>query len=204
MADATDPFRGHLDDGQSGGRRGDSAITIARIEPPAVAQIQIWPGKRDAVAASLAPIGITLPEGQAVSEREGRLTGRIAPGRYLVFDTKTVADVAAAVPSELGAVADLSHARAGVRISGPAVEDLLAKGTAIPFDRDVFAPGTLAQTSIHHIGVLILRRGDTVFDLFVLASFALSFGEWLTDAAREFGWRTGPAVTIDQVPAHST
>ncbi|MEW5422089.1 sarcosine oxidase subunit gamma [Amorphus sp. 3PC139-8] len=204
MADAADPFAGRLAEGRSGGRRGEPAIVLAQIDPPAAAQLQIWPGKREAVAKALAPIGITLPEGRDLSNHFGRLCGRIAPGRYLVLTADTVADVAAAISADLGAVADLSHARAAVRISGPAVEDLLAKGTALAFDADAFPPGTLAQTSIHHMGCLILRRSETVFDLFVFTSFALSFSEWLTDAAREFGWRTDPSVAIDQVPAHSS
>lgn len=190
MADPRDPFAGALAEGLSGGRASDDPIRIAPIVGLAAAQVQAWPGRKPELAAALAPVGVTLPDGLAFTETGGRLTGRIAPGRYLVLAEGTVADVAAAVPGAVGAVADLSHARAGVRVTGNRVEDLLAKGAAIPFDPAGFPTGTLVQTSIHHMGVLILRRSPTAFDLFVLTSFARSFADWLTDAAREFGWRT--------------
>ncbi|MGX1306519.1 heterotetrameric sarcosine oxidase gamma subunit [Amorphus suaedae] len=190
MADPRDPFGGHLDAGRSGGRRTAAPITIAPIVGTASAQVQAWPGRRAELATALAPVGIHLPEGQSFTESGGRLCGRIAPGRYLVLSDDTVADVAAAVPGAVGAVADLSHARAGVRITGPAVEALMAKAAAIDFSVAAFPPGRLAQTSIHHMGCLVLRRADDVFDLYVLTSFAVSFADWLTDAAREFGWTT--------------
>jgi len=204
MADPRDPFAGALEVGQSGGRTNGEPIRIAPIVGVAAAQVQAWPGRKADLAHALAPLGLTLPDGLAFTDTGGRLCGRIAPGRYLVFAPDTVADIAAAVPGGLGAVADLSHARADVRISGGSVEALLAKGAALPFDPAGFLPGTLAQTSIHHMGVLILRRSETVFDLYVLTSFARSFADWLTDACREFGWitahPTGMAPTAD-VPA---
>jgi sarcosine oxidase subunit gamma len=187
MADPRDPFGGHLEAGRGGGRRGDTPIRIALIAGTASAQVQAWPGKRAELATALAPVGLRLPEGQSFAECDGRLCGHIAPGRYLVLSDGAVADVAAAVPGAVGAVADLSHARSGVRVSGAAVEALMAKA-AIDFSAAAFPPGRLAQTSIHHMGCLVLRRADDTFDLFVLTSFAASFADWLTDAAREFGW----------------
>jgi len=196
MADPRDPFGGHLEAGRSGGRRGDAPIRIAPIAGTASAQIQAWPGKRAELATALAPVGIRPPGGQTFAECDGRLCGHIAPGRYLVLSDGTIADVAAAVPGAVGAVADLSHARAGVRISGPAVEALMAKAAAIDFSTVAFPPGRLAQTSIHHMGCLVLRRTVDTFDLHVLTSFAVSFADWLTDAGREFGWRTLPACGL--------
>ena len=52
----------------------------------------------------------------------------------------------------------------------------------------------MAQTAIHHIGVLIHRREAEVFDLFVFRGFALSFWEWLTDAALEYGYQVADPI----------
>lgn len=196
MADPRDPFGGHLDAGRSGGRRGGAPVRIAAIAGMAAAQIQAWPGKRSELTTALAPLGILLPDGQTFDERDGRLSGRIAPGRYLVLSEGTIADVQAAVTGAMGAVADLSHARAGVRIAGASVEALMAKAAAIDFSAAAFPPGRLALTSIHHMGCLVLRRADDAFDLHVPTSFAVSFADWLTDAAREFGWTTGTPVGL--------
>lgn len=204
MADPVDLFDGLLAPGQSGGRASDTPIRIAPLTGVSAAQIQAWPGKRETLQTALAPVGVTLPKGRALIDTGRRLCGRIAPGRFLVLADGSLAEIAAAVRPEVGALADLSHARAGVRVSGPKVEDLLSKGAAIDFDPAAFPPGTLAQTAIHHMGTLILRRGDDVFDLFVLTSFALSFAEWLTDASREFGWVIDPPATIDLAPEPTT
>lgn len=194
MADPSDPFGGHL--ARRGGRLGDAPIRIAPIAGLASAQIQAWPGKRGELTTALAPLGLRLPEGQTFDVGDGRLCGRIAPGRYLVLSEDAIADVQAAVPGAVGAVADLSHARAGVRIAGASVEALMAKAAAIDFSAAAFPPGRLAQTSVHHMGCLVLRRADDVFDLHVPTSFAVSFADWLTDAAREFGWTTGTPVGL--------
>ncbi|MDQ0317684.1 sarcosine oxidase subunit gamma [Amorphus orientalis] len=196
MAEMEDVFRGRLSPGRQGGRSTATPIRIAAIAGVSAAQIQAWPGKREGVAAALSGCGIALPTERDLTCDGGRICGRIAPGRFLVLSDRPVADVTEAVASDIGAVADLSHARAGVRIAGDRVEDLLAKAAAIPFDATGFPPGTLAQTSIHHMGCLIVRRTEDTFDLYVLTSFAVSFADWLTDAAREFGWATGPAVSL--------
>lgn len=195
MADPRDPFGGLLIEG-GGGRRGGAPIRIAQIEGTVSVQIQAWPGKKAELAAALAPAGIRLSEKQTFTEADGRLCGHIAPGRFLVFSAGTLEDVAAAIPAVIGAATDLSHARAGIRISGAHVEPLMAKAAAIDFSAAAFPPGRLAQTSIHHMGCLVLRRADDVFDLFVLTSFAVAFAEWVIDAAREFGWATASPVGL--------
>lgn len=196
MAEPNDAFGGLLAAGRSGGRRGGAPIRISPIAGLACAQVQAWAGEQANLADALARIGVQLPDGQSFMETRGRLCGRIAPGRYLVLSETTVADVQAAVPGTVGAVADLSHARAGLRLAGASVEALMAKAAAIDFRAAAFPPGHLAQTAIHHMGCLVLRRADDTFDLFVPTSFAVAFADWLTDAAREFGWQAAAPVGL--------
>ena len=88
------------------------------------------------------------------------------------------------------AVTTQGHGRSCVRLSGPSARDLLAKGCTLDFHPSRFSAGHCAQTSLGHANTLINCIDDEpIFDLFVLRSYAVSFWEWITDAAREFGYR---------------
>ena len=83
-----------------------------------------------------------------------------------------------------------------IRITGAPAAAVLNKAVAIDFDAAVFPVGCLAQTTIHHVPVLILRRGDAVFDCLAPSSFAAAVAEWLTDAALEYGYEVGAPLEL--------
>lgn len=89
------------------------------------------------------------------------------------------------------AVADQSQSRAVLRLSGPRVRDVLAKGVMLDLHHSVFPPGRAAATSIAHIGVNLWRReddaGGAVLEIAVPRSMAGSFWSWLAASAGEFG-----------------
>ncbi|MCO5093175.1 sarcosine oxidase subunit gamma [Bosea sp. (in: a-proteobacteria)] len=89
------------------------------------------------------------------------------------------------------AVSDQSHARAALRLSGPRVRDLLAKGVMLDLHPAVFAVGDAAATSIAHVGVQLWRLADgpdgPVFEIMVPRSMAGSFWSWLAASAGAFG-----------------
>ena len=100
------------------------------------------------------------------------------------------------IASHLGngaAVTTQGHGRSCIRLSGPNARGLLPKGCTLDFHPSRFSAGYCAQTSLGHVNTLINCIDDEpVFDLFVLRSYAVSFWEWTTDAAREFGYRVIP------------
>ena len=97
--------------------------------------------------------------------------------------------------SELAAVSDQSDARAALRLSGPHVRDMLAKGCMIDLHPAAFPPGAVAMTSIAHIGVHLWRvdeqprDGDPAFDVLIARSMAASFWSWASASAAEYGCR---------------
>ncbi len=97
--------------------------------------------------------------------------------------------------SRLAAVSDQSDARAALRLTGPKVRDMLAKGCMIDLHPKAFPPGAAAITSIAHIGVCLWRadtppdEGDVIFDILVARSMAASFWSWAEASAAEFGCR---------------
>ena len=138
---------------------------------------QAWPDTLDARAARIAELlGVEAPESGSAVAATASTVAAVAPGRFLVAGDADdlAARFEAALPSSDGAVTDLSHGRAILRLEGEAAADVLceaaSRSTSIP---RVFPPGRVAQTMIHHIDVLIhpadRRRA---FELWVLRSFA--------------------------------
>lgn len=87
----------------------------------------------------------------------------------------------------LAAVADLSDARAVIRISGPRARDVLAKGIPIDLHPRVFKPSGVAITHASHIGVILWQLDAyPTYELAIFRSFAHSFLVWLERSAAEY------------------
>lgn len=87
-----------------------------------------------------------------------------------------------------GAAADVSAQRISMRLSGPRVRDVVAKGCSVDLHPRVFGSGSSAQTLLGQAGIVLLGlspQGDDLL-LLVRASFAGYLAEWLLDAALEF------------------
>ena len=87
-------------------------------------------------------------------------------------------------------VTDIGHSRTVVRIVGAGARELLNRGLPVDLDPSVFPSDAIAQSVIHHMPVLVHRavaEGDDAFDAYVTREYAVSFWEWLTEAAQSFG-----------------
>ena len=121
----------------------------------------------------------------------------IGPHKWWIIETDQQ-NRAESIASHLGngaAVTTQGHGRSCIRLSGPSARDLLPKGCTLDFHPSRFSAGHCAQTSLGHVNTLINCIDDEpIFDLFVLRSYAVSFWEWITDAAGEFGYRVTPST----------
>ncbi|MCA8909958.1 MAG: hypothetical protein KDA64_19010 [Rhodospirillaceae bacterium] len=147
-------------------------------------------GQADALAAAL---GIAAQVGTV--SRTGPLAyWCVAPGRWwVVAETGRSAGIADQVAGKLGDtgyVSDQSQARAMIRVTGPRVLDVLAKGCSL--DLAGFGAAACAQTQIAHISAAIAAT-DGGFDLLVPSGFAQDFWEWLEASAAEFAPQVVPA-----------
>ncbi len=199
MAEPAFPLAMQSQPGPAAGPRGAApAVTLAELRPDALVQVDSWPATDDAVRAALQQAAGLAPAprpGRAVTLGAASLL-TLSFGRYLAVGggVGLAQRLAAAVPADQGSVVDLGHARAAVRLGGPGAVSVLRKGPAVDFDIRRFPAGTVAQTAIHHLGVVIHRREAESFDLFVFRGYAQYFWDWLTDAAYEFGYRVEAAV----------
>lgn len=118
--------------------------------------------------------------------------GRIAPRRIVVIG-QSLAPETLATLAEAFAVIDDSHGRAGIRLTGAAV-DVIGKGFSFDFSLGAFPVGRIAQAKGFGMALTLMRRAEDSFDVYCAASYAQSLAEALTDAALEFGWRSDAAI----------
>src|SRR5215471_16887661 len=113
----------------------------------------------------------------------------LGPDEWLLTSTTETPDelealVRAVVLPLGGAAADVSAQRIGLRLTGPRVRDVLAKGCSIDLHPRVFSFGSSAQTTLGQVGVVLLALSGSGDDYLVLvrSSFAGYLAGWLLDA----------------------
>ena len=133
-------------------------------------------------------------QGQAVADKlKGYAPQWAGPDQYFVVaetrgEGALYREVKAALAG-IASVSDQSHGRVIIRISGPKVLAVLAKGTPVDLYPDEFSVGKSALTQMAHVGVHLTRVGEDAYDLAVFRGFAESFWEWITEQAEEFGYQ---------------
>lgn len=121
---------------------------------------------------------------------DGRLVW-LGPDEWLLTSPGTApetleAEAAAALRPAGGVAVDVSAQRTVLRLGGPRVREVLAKGCAIDLHPRAFVPGNSAQTTLGQAGVVLLAHDGDEFTLVVRASFAGYLATWLLDASLEY------------------
>ena len=166
------------------GRRDGAAALVIEERAMAAASVIARRGKAEACAAAIAAGGPAAFAG-------------VGPGRWIATaegaDPATFIAELRARLNPVAAVIDQSDARLVLRLSGPRVRDVLAKGVSIDLHPSVFKPGDVATTLVAHIGVQIDMLDDAPTYLVAAPrSTAGSFWSWLTASAAEFGYEIVP------------
>jgi sarcosine oxidase subunit gamma len=85
---------------------------------------------------------------------------------------------------------DQGHGRVCLRLSGPALTQILAKGSTLDFDPGQdFDPGRSVNTTLGHMAVTLHRLDEETADIYCARSFAIGVKDWLLHAAGEYGCR---------------
>jgi len=138
-------------------------------------------------------LGLALPDPGRAASANGLRALWLGPDRWMLLAADGFgleARLRAVAEPAGGAVVDQSHGRAILRLSGPAVRDVLAKGTGVDLHPRACAEGAVAQTGLFHLSVTLdRRRGSGTFDVHGMRGFAQSLFESLCEAAAEFGYR---------------
>ncbi|AUG55707.1 sarcosine oxidase subunit gamma [Thalassospira marina] len=152
------------------------AVTISEVATGHITQFAGWDGFEPAVNAALQSFGLSLPADYCTAVRhENSVLWRIAPNRVLL---QSVMPVDHASGDDI-VVLDLSDARRCVRLEGVGAAGLLARVMAIDFSASAFPVGTFVQAGMHHVGVLVDRKGDQTFDLLIPTTWTVSLCDLL-------------------------
>ena len=171
------------------GRRG---IVMTEMRGGHVAQLTVFRDapRGDPLRESVLPLLGELPT-EVGSALEGPRTTVLRLGFDLYWvatrEASLIDQLARAVPAGVGCVTPLTS-RVRLTVEGPEVYSLLCKGIALDLHPRRFVVGRVAQTELHHSGVVLLRAGESRFDLYILRSFAASIWDWLIDAALPIGY----------------
>ena len=175
------------------GRAGVTGLVSQECSDLAFASVIAKRGKRFALVNAVnTAFGVALPDGPRRAARGSVTFAGTGPDRWMASaEGSDAAGFAAKVRARIGpfaAVSDQSDARLVVRLSGPRVREVLAKGVPIDLHPKAFRPGDVACTMVGHITTQIDMLDDApAYQLAVPRSMAGSFWSWLTASAAEFG-----------------
>jgi heterotetrameric sarcosine oxidase gamma subunit len=168
-----------------------AGVTVTARQTVSVANVVARRGGAPALSALVkARYGLDLPTTPYVVRNAAHTFVWAGPRQWLLIadQKESFAEL-----SELAALSDQSDARAALRLSGPNVRDMLAKGCMIDLHPSAFPPGAAAMTSIAHMNVHLWRLddqprdGNAVFDILVARSMAGSFWSWASASSAEYG-----------------
>jgi len=166
-------------------------ITAQRLQ--SVTLLSTWASGMEALTQAVhRALGCTPPAqtGQG-TECEAGLLLRSGPLEFLLIGAhaapQRVEQLRAHVPTEVGSVLDLSHARIRVQLHGAKAVDALAKLYALDFRPAAFPVGRFQLTGHHHIPCLLHRLDAQHFGLYFLSTYAHGQIEALMDVALEYG-----------------
>jgi heterotetrameric sarcosine oxidase gamma subunit len=176
------------------GRAGTSGLVIEERTDIAFASVIAKRGKRFALINAVnTAFGVALPDGPRRATRGAVTFAGTGPDQWIASaEGSEAAGFATKVRARIGpfaAVADQSDSRLVLRLSGPRVRDVLAKGVPVDLHPDAFKPGDVASTVVGYIGTQIDMLDDSpAYQLTAPRSMAGSLWSWLTSAAAEFGY----------------
>ena len=162
-------------------------------ELPFVSQVNLRADPKDAdvMQRLAAALGFALPVvPNTVASRDDCRALWLGPDEWLVVgpDGQQQAleqALRAGLNGAFGSIVDVSANRTLLEIRGPKARELLAHGAPIDLDARSFGAGRSAQTLLAKAQVIIERRDETAFHIYVRTSFASYVADWLLDAAAE-------------------
>ena len=151
------------------------------------------PANTEFVAAVKATLGQELPVSANTMSIGNNRVYWLGPDEWLI--NTSVEDTAGlvtrlrdAVFGQHASVTDVSGGQIAMRLSGPEVRDVLARGCTLDFHPDEFHVGACAQSGLAKANVLIgLVHDQLAYEIVVRRSFAEYLVSWLRHSAGEYG-----------------
>ena len=179
--------------GRFGRADASPGVTAREVAGAGLASVSARMGQRDALCAAVrAAFGVELPLTPRRVDGPALATIWAGPDQWLaMIAAEPMHGMEALLSPAVGAhasIADQSHGRVILRLSGPRTRDALAKGLAIDLHPSAFATGDTALTQIAHIGVQIWQLDAApTYEITAFRGFAASLWRWLELSAAEYG-----------------
>jgi sarcosine oxidase subunit gamma len=154
----------------------------------AIATVMVRRGKRAELSNAVRSLfGIALPAGADWVSEDGVAFLGIGPGKWLAISDANGAAFVQTLETRLQGLASVVEQSGGIgvlRLAGPNLFDALVKGVQIDVAPDKFPVGSVAVTSIAHIGITLWKVDDApTIDIAVARSLSGSFQHWLEMSA---------------------
>ncbi len=153
-----------------------------------LAQIALRGSSAQFFDACQAVLGLRPPAAaNTVASQDRKTILWLGPDEWLLVDERfqaagIVAQLRPALEGIHSAMVDVSANRTVLVVSGPDVEEVLAKAATLDFHVQGFPVGTCAQTNIARTQGILHRTAAHEFRVFVRPSFARYLSLWLEDA----------------------
>jgi methylglutamate dehydrogenase subunit D len=170
---------------------GDGVVALEREGLAIATVIQRRGQSRQLSAAVTANFAVDLPAGAEWTAKNGVAWLGTGPGKWLAVSEAYDAEFVGKLATKfwgLAAVIEQSDGLGVLRLSGPALFKTLEKGVQIDLAPDAFPTGSVAVTSVAHIGVTLWKVDDQpTVDVAVARSLCNSFLHWLEASAALYG-----------------
>jgi heterotetrameric sarcosine oxidase gamma subunit len=110
----------------------------------------------------------------------------LGPDEWLVLAPETETSLAQQPVAALGSVVDVSHAYAGIEVSGPRAAWCISAFNALDLDSQAFPIGACTRTLFGKVEFVLWRAEPELFRIEVARSYAPYVWQCLEQACREF------------------
>ncbi|MCK5932285.1 MAG: sarcosine oxidase subunit gamma [Fulvimarina manganoxydans] len=173
-----------------------AGVRVRERSTLALATVMVRKGRRTDLASRISErFGCDLPSAGRRTEANDLALVSTGPGAWLACREAGGYEFSEGLGetlSGLASVTDQSDAFAILRLSGPRVKAVLAKGVFLDLADEAFPEGHAAVTQCGHVGVTLWRLAseeadDPVYEVAMFRSYAESFWHWLSLSAAEYG-----------------
>lgn len=197
MAEIRSALASAYEVGPVGTPRETPSVVLQEQLPRNLVQLSCWTDSFGAICESIgARLGLRVPvDCLNVTTHEDVSIFRVGPTRlWFVCEASSARlhDFIATLDAKVAVATEIGHSRTVLRISGPEARTVLNRGLPIDLDNGTFPEGVFVQSVIHHIPVLVYRLPSPdgpVFQVFVSREYAVTFWQWLVEAAAPLGGR---------------
>lgn len=162
------PLAGIARPGRFGAGRGLPGVELSVRHPTSIVTVIARKGKADDLAVALKELSRCAVHWAGFDQH------------YVIADDRAEGALHDELKRRLdgmASVSDQSHGRMIIRIAGPKLHNVLAKGTSVDLNADEFPVGKSAVTQMAHVGVHLTRTGANSSNFPCFAAFPKASGD---------------------------